>query len=323
MRNGDAGRTDNSTFLANPLHLDHIDTRLYQELLNNGRATMEEMAAVVGLSRVAVRARVARLVESGTLRVVGIVHPSAMGVRVYAHLSIRVRGSARVAGLQVAALDSVPLVSVVAGRAALIAEAHTPDLETMRELIGTIRAMDNVAYVETAIYGERIKDLYSPPGIVPPSTIDDIDRQILRELELDGRISYAEVARKIQFSSSTIRARVHQLIDRGVVRISTIMAPGATGLQHMTGFGVRFQNGPATVAAIDSMSSVSYLSLTHSRWDAIGTLLVGSQADVVRELDRIRSLPGVEGLESWTHLEVLKENNLLTAFPSANHPRVH
>lgn len=314
LRRADVGHTDVSTYFGASLRLDHIDTLLYLELLTNGRATMEEMAAVVGLSRVAVRARVTRLLESGTLRVVGIVHPSARGVRVYAHLSIHVRGRARDVGRAIATLDSVPLVSIVSGRPGLIAEAHTPDMATMESLLRHIRSMEHVEHVEIAVYSERIKDLYAPPGIVPPTTIDETDLDILRELEADGRVSYADIARNVQFSSSTVRARVHQLIDHGVVRISTIMAPGVTGLQHLCGFGVRFHSGPETVETIQEMTSVSYLSLTLSRFDAIGTLLVHSQADLVTELDRIRALPGVESVQSWTHLEVLKENNLLAAF---------
>lgn len=314
LRRADVGRADVSTIFGTALRLDHIDTLLYHELLINGRATMEDMASVVGLSRVAVRARVNRLIESGTLRVVGIVHPSARGVRAYAHLSIHVHGRAREVGRMIAALDAVPLVSIVSGRPGLIAEAHTPDMPTMERLLRHIRSMEHVERVEIAVYSERIKDLYAPPGIVTPTTIDQTDLAILRELEADGRISYADIARNVQFSSSTVRARVHQLIDHGVVRISTIMAPGVTGLQQLSGFGVRFHSGHETVETIEAMESVSYLSLTLSRFDAIGTLLVHSQADLVTELDRIRALPGVESVESWIHLEILKENNLLAAF---------
>ncbi len=322
LRATHVGRTDESAFLNTSVHLDHLDTRLYRELQNNGRASMEELAQAVGLSRVAVRARVLRLLESGMLRVVGIMHPSALGVRVYAHLSLRVNGPVRDVGRTLAALDTIPLVSIVAGRSALIAEAHTADMATMQELIRTIRATDHVAHVETAIYTERIKDLYSPPGITPPTTLDDVDRRILLELEHDGRTSYSDIARTVQYSASTVRARVHQLIDRGVVRICAVMSPGVTGLQHMTGFGVRFHATPEAVAAIEAMSSVSYLSLTLSRFDAIGTLLVRSEADVAVELDRIRSLPGVQHIECWTHLEVMKENNLLAAFPSTLTARI-
>jgi hypothetical protein len=91
------------------------------------------------------------------------------------------------------------------------------------------------------------------------------------------------------------------------------MARDMAGLQHMCGFGVRLRGGSGTVSAIEAMTSVSYLSLTLSRWEAIGTVLARSEAEVVSELDYIRSIPGVAALESWTHLEVVKENNQLTS----------
>lgn len=302
------------------MNLDHIDTRLYEQLQLNGRASMEELASVVGLSRVAARARVTHLLDSGALRIIGIVHPSAQGIREFAHLSIWVRGSVRDTALDVANLDAVPLVSVVAGRASLIAEVHAEDMTSLRELIRGIASKKTVAHVEIAVYTERIKDLYAPPGIIPPTTIDDLDQQILNALKTDGRVSYAEIGRMTQFSASAIRSRVNQLTSGGVVRISTVIAPGMVGLSHMCGFGLRLRGGSATVSAIEAIDSVSYLSLTMSRWDAIGTLLAKSQADVVTVLDRIRSLPGVAGLESWTHLEVIKENNQLTSFKFAPHP---
>ncbi|HUX04497.1 MAG TPA: Lrp/AsnC family transcriptional regulator [Acidimicrobiales bacterium] len=295
------------------MSLDHIDTLLYEELKRNGRASMEELASVVGLSRVAVRSRVARLVDSGSLRVIGIVHPSAQGVRAFAHLSINVRGSARAVGQQIAAIDEFPLVSIVAGRASLIAEVHARDDSSLRELVRRVRVIEHVAHVETAVYTERIKDLYAPPGIMPTTKIDGVDRQILDTLSEDGRASYADIARHTQYSASAIRARVTRLIDHGVVRISTVMAPGMVGLQHMCGFGVRLR-GVEAIAAIEALALVSYLSLTMSRWDAIGTVLAPTQAEVVSQFDRIRSIPGVEALQSWTHLEVLKENQHLTAF---------
>src|ERR1017187_984302 len=300
------------------MNLDHIDTRLCEELQHDGRASMESLASVVGLSRVAAGARVARLIDSGALRIIGIVHPSALGLRVAAHLSISVSGSARATGQNIAALNSFPLVSVVAGRAALIAEVYATNMTALRALIRVVTAMQNVAHVEAAVYTERIKDLYAPPGIIPPTEIDNVDRQVLEALKMNGRASYAEIARITNFSASAIRGRVNQLTSRGVVRISAVLTPGMVGLQHMCGFGLHLRGGTEyeSVSIIEAMESVSYLSLTLSRFDGIGTMLAKSQADVVTELDRIRSTPGVEGLESWTHLEVVKENHLLTTFKS-------
>lgn len=296
------------------MNLDYVDTRLYEELQRDGRASMEELARAVGLSRVAVRARVAKLIDSGTLRIVGIVHPSTQELRAFAHLSITVEGSASKVGRVIAAMDTVPLVSVVTGRSALVAEARASSTAALRAVINEISALDDVVHVESALYTERVKDVFAPPTTITATEIDSVDREILDVLKVDGRASYAEIARTTNFSASAIRGRVHHLMDQGVVRISALVSPAKVGLQHMCGFGLRLRGDGErdTTAAIDAMDSVSYLSLTLGRWDAIGTLLVKAQPDLVSELDAIRSMPGVEALESWTHLDVIKIDHSLS-----------
>ena len=121
------------------------------------------------------------------------------------------------------------------------------------------------------------------------------------------------------FSPSTIRARLNRLINQDVVRISAVMTPSIFGLQFMCGFGIRFSPLQESVAisAIEAMPSVSYLSLTLNRWDAVGTLLAKTLADVATQLDAIRSIPGVVEMANWTHLEVIKENYQFTVFKSS------
>lgn len=292
------------------MNMDEIDTRLYEELQRDGRISMEDLAAMVGLSRIAVRARVARLVQSGALRIIGVVHPSSYEIRNFAHLAIGVDGPASMVGRAIATLDNVPLVSVVTGRFALIAEVRATNMAALRSLIRAVAAVEHVVHVEAAIYTERIKDLYAPPARIPPTKLDVVDRQILDALEQDGRVSFAEIARLTNFSPSAIRKRVNLLVDRGVVRISAVASPGLMGLQHMCGFSVHLRGGTEseTIAAIESTDVVTYLSLALGRCDAIGTMMVRSLAELVHTFDYIRSLPGVTELESWMHLDVIKES---------------
>jgi DNA-binding Lrp family transcriptional regulator len=296
------------------MNLDHLDTRLFEELQRDGRSSMEKLARAVGLSRVAARARVTRLIESGTLQIICIVHPATQALRAFAHLSITVSGSASEVGRSIATSDTVPLVSVVAGRAGLVAEARTTSTAALRDEIATIGALPGVVHVESTLYTERIKDVYAPPITLDPIELDEVDHQILDALRRDGRASFATIARATNFSASAIRSRVHQLLDRGVVRISATVNPGLVGLQHMCGFGVRLRasHGGEAVASIAARNAVSYLSLTLGRWDAIGTLLVTTQSELVAELDRIRSMEGVEALESWLHLDVIKIDHSLS-----------
>ncbi len=50
------------------------------------------------------------------------------------------------------------------------------------------------------------------------TTIDDIDRAILRELQNDGRLTIADLAPRIGLSPSPCARRVRMLEERGIIR---------------------------------------------------------------------------------------------------------
>lgn len=268
---------------------------------------METVAAALGLSRAATRARYQRLLARNAVRVVGVVDPATQGLHAMAHLSVFATGSVRTVGQSIATLPTTTLVSIVAGRASLIAEVRAADMEGLDELIRQVRSVDGVGHVETAIYAGRVKDRFSPPPVATHAWIDNVDKAILDILQLDGRVSFARLARIINYSASGTRARVNALLAKGVVRVTAIASPGLVGLTQMCGLGLRLSRIEAT-QILSTLPAVTYLSLAIGRWDAVATLLVESPADVVTEMDRIRSIPGIDSLEAWTHLEVVKED---------------
>lgn len=49
-------------------------------------------------------------------------------------------------------------------------------------------------------------------------TLDAVDARILKELQGDGRMAVAELARRVQMSSSAVAERVRRLEEAGVIR---------------------------------------------------------------------------------------------------------
>lgn len=48
--------------------------------------------------------------------------------------------------------------------------------------------------------------------------LDDVDTQILKQLEKDGRKSYRQIAEKLDLSVGTITNRVNKLKDEGIIK---------------------------------------------------------------------------------------------------------
>ena len=63
-----------------------------------------------------------------------------------------------------------------------------------------------------------------------PFTLDAIDRQVVSLLIEDGRMSSAEITRRIgHVSERAVRYRIERLIRTGVIRVSAIVMPQAVG----------------------------------------------------------------------------------------------
>ncbi len=66
--------------------------------------------------------------------------------------------------------------------------------------------------------------------------IDDIDRQIIKALNANGRISYTELAKEIGLSRVAIQARINTLMEEGVIeRFTAVINPEKIGI-HVSAF---------------------------------------------------------------------------------------
>lgn len=62
-------------------------------------------------------------------------------------------------------------------------------------------------------------------------TLDDLDKKILQILQQDGRISFADLGRKLDIAEATIRFRVKRLEDNKVItRFAALVDPSKVGL---------------------------------------------------------------------------------------------
>ena len=87
------------------------------------------------------------------------------------------------------------------------------------------------------------------------------------------------------------------------------------------GLGIRLTGDfTAVVETLRAMPSVIFVARTLGRFDLLVTVRAFSAAQLVEILDVVRGLRGVSGVESWVHLEVVKENyasGLATNLPAA------
>ena len=133
--------------------LDETDQALIAALRRDGRASLSDLAAQLGLARGTVTARMERLQRRGEIQGFTVVtrgDVSAMPVRGLMMISIEGRGTERITA-RLAGQPEVTAVHSTNGRWDLIAEIGTRTLEELDAVLARVRNYEGVTGSETSL----------------------------------------------------------------------------------------------------------------------------------------------------------------------------
>jgi DNA-binding Lrp family transcriptional regulator len=285
-----------------------FDAELIRALQEDGRASIQSLAARLQQPRSAVSARLRRLLDDGTVRVVAAVDPALLGQHVLAHVSIRARDAVDSVASHLRGLDSTVLVSAVGGAHDLVTEVRVGSMTELHDELALIRRLPGVVAISTLIYASVAKGFFVS-DYTGDLTIDDTDVALIELLQRDGRASFRALGETVRLSPSAVAARVQRLVDGGVIKISAVEARGLAHRQLSMGVGLSITgDDDAVIESLRAWRGVDFAAFTLGRFDAVVTLVEPSAGALYARLEQIRALPGVDHVEAWLHLAVLKED---------------
>jgi Lrp/AsnC family transcriptional regulator for asnA, asnC and gidA len=144
--------------------IDSIDRQIIDTLARDGRTPLTTLARTLGMAEATVRLRVERLQAEGTLRIVALCNPLALGHQ-SVRLMIRVRDlTPRAVARSLADMPAVNHVALTAGGQDLYVEATCRDQDQLVKLLDKVRMLPGVSDVETLLLLKMYKD-YSGTGL--------------------------------------------------------------------------------------------------------------------------------------------------------------
>jgi Lrp/AsnC family leucine-responsive transcriptional regulator len=144
--------------------------------------------------------------------------------------------------------------------------------------------------------------------------LDRFDKAILRVLAGDGRISIADLARRIGLSKSPTQARLRRLEADGVITgYRALVDPIQLGLDHVSFVEVRLTDTreaalSAFNAAVIRIPEIEQVYLIAGNFDYLMKIRTQSMADYRRVLaEQISTLPHVAGTSTYVAMQAVKE----------------
>lgn len=137
-----------------PVHLDALDRKILDHLEHDGRATLADVGAAVGLSASAVKRRVDRLQETGVIvGYAAIVDPQALGDRLEAFVELYCADSVAPNDLHsaVSGLPAVVAAHTVAGDADAVVRVRVEGIEALERTIEQLRRDPRVMRTRTMV----------------------------------------------------------------------------------------------------------------------------------------------------------------------------
>jgi len=139
--------------------------------------------------------------------------------------------------------------------------------------------------------------------------LDDLDRQIISILQYDGRTPYTTIATELGTTEGTVRRRVKQLTENGLMQIVAVVEAHNMGFDEAAMIGISIQSNLVSSVAeeIAKLPEVSYLFQAAGDFDLIAEVFCRDREHFVSFLnDELQQIEGIERTQSFMMLKMHK-----------------
>jgi DNA-binding Lrp family transcriptional regulator len=319
--------------------VDDLDRQLAQCLGVDGRAPFSAIAEVLGVSDQTVARRYRRLRSAGALRVVGLKYPKSGG---YANWFLRLRcvpGSGEAIAAALARRADTAWVQLLSGDTEVLCSLRgdgsdgTESLLTRLPRSGRIVAVtaysrlhmftggpDALGFMDV-LPADRVAPLRVPASArprpadagQPPS---DLDTALFAALALDGRTPYADIAAATAYSETTVRRRVEQLRETGVLYFDLEFDIPAFGFRSSAWL---FMSVPPSHladvgSALAKFPEIAYVTATTGPANLAACVVCRDEESLYEFLTvKVGALPGVERVETAPIIRTVKQASPIMA----------
>ena len=168
----------------------------------------------------------------------------------------------------------------------------------------------------------RIRSSPNLPSHKTAVSLDDLDREIIEKHQEDVFFSYADLAKKWNVTTATIRNRIRRLKDSGVMDVILVINPFKIGYDTFAVIGIKLEieaNPQDVVSTLCAIPGVTSMIFVAGRYDFFIQYVCQNMEEYrIFIADNLRKVPGIANVESFLGLD-LYERKFELGVISSNH----
>lgn len=139
--------------------------------------------------------------------------------------------------------------------------------------------------------------------------VDDLDLEIIKELQQDGRRTYGRIGTAVGLSEAAVRQRVQRLVEDDAIKIVAVTNPYLLGARVAATIGIHAEGNLHEIAGnVSEIPEVDYVVVTAGSFDILAEAQCRDNTHLLQVLNEgIRSVPGVTGTETFVYLDLVKQ----------------
>jgi DNA-binding Lrp family transcriptional regulator len=307
--------------------VDDLDRQLAQCLGVDGRASFSQLAEVLGVSDQTVARRYRRLRSSGALRVVGLKARHKVG---YLGWFLRMRcvpGAGPAIAAALAKRTDTAWIQLLSGSTEVLCTLRGDGREGRESLLAKLPRSDRIVAVTAhsllhmftggpmglgflrVLPDERVEPL-RPPVHGGHVELGELDFALFDALGVDGRASHAELAAVTGWSESTVRRRMEQLRDTGVLYFDLELDIPAFGFRSPTWLWLSVPPSElaATGESLAKFPEVAYAAATTGPANLVVCAVCRDETEFYEFLTgKVGVLPGIGRVETSPIIKTVKQ----------------
>jgi Lrp/AsnC family transcriptional regulator, regulator for asnA, asnC and gidA len=138
--------------------------------------------------------------------------------------------------------------------------------------------------------------------------LDQTDQNIIELLRVDGRMSFTEIAKRLEMPEATARYRVQRLLQTEVIQVLAWPNPQKLGTPYVNVIFLTVENSAidAVASSLAAVEAVRFVAVTSGRYNIIIDVFFGAHEELISFFNQLKTIPGIISYESQFVLNLLK-----------------